>query len=441
MVHAAALIEKKREGGALSRVEIEMLFAAYLGGDVTDYQMSALLMAIFFQGMLPEELSVWTEAMIASGDRLSFAAGAPLVDKHSTGGVGDKISLPLAPLLSACGLRVPMISGRGLGHTGGTLDKLESIPGFQTRFDGPSFRALIEEKRAAIIGQSERLVPMDKRLYGLRDVTGTVPSIPLIASSIMSKKIAEGAEHLLLDVKVGEGAFMKTQESALELAKTCATLGASMGQKVTALLTNMRAPLGVMVGNALEVKESIEILKGGGPADTRALTIAFAEELLRSAGEDPAQAKEKLDSGAALEAFRIMIDAQGGEVGVVDHPEQHLAKAEQKSPLAAPRSGFVQSINALAVGQACVRLGAGRARAADLIDPAVGLEVLSHLGARVEAGEPLALIHHNAPISPAAKTLLDQAWVISDEPGPTQPLLIARVQEESVEWLEEPAQA
>jgi pyrimidine-nucleoside phosphorylase/thymidine phosphorylase len=326
-MRAVDLIERKRDGGALTADELRFLVKGNTTGEIPDYQMAAFLMAVYFKGMRPEELAPWTEAMLRSGSVLDFSdLSGRCVDKHSTGGVGDKISLPLAPLVAACGVRVPMVSGRGLGHTGGTLDKLESIPGFSTQQSSARFRELVDTLGLGLIGQTADIAPADKLLYALRDVTATVESIPLIASSIMSKKLAEGIDALVLDVKVGNGAFMRSVDQARTLAETMAGIGQRMGKRVVAYLTDMNQPLGATVGNALEVRESVEILRGGGPADVRALTLTFAREMLQLGGVDPAEAERALDDGRALARFRALVEAQGGDPRVIDDPDR-LPKA------------------------------------------------------------------------------------------------------------------
>jgi len=432
MARVVDLIELKREGEALPQAEVLELFNRYLAGQVEDYQMSALLMAIYFQGMETTELVAWTDAMMRSGDvfEWSHIAGHK-VDKHSTGGVGDKISLPLAPLLGACGLIVPMISGRGLGHTGGTLDKLESIQGFNTQQDAVAFERLLAEVGVGLIGQTERIVPVDRRLYALRDVTGTVPSIPLIASSIMSKKLAEGSEHLILDVKVGAGAFMKTREMARSLAQTCIQLGVGIGRDVRALITQMDQPLGAMVGNALEVKESVAILQGQGPEDTRALTLALAEELLEMCGMDPSLATQRLDSGEAFERFCVITEAHGGDVAMLKDLSL-LPTAPHRAPLLAPQSGYISGLDAFKVGKASSLLGAGRAVASDKIDPRVGFELLKKVGDYVERGEPIAWIEHAERGFEEAQAGLLNAYAWSEEPVERPTLIYERVTTDAV---------
>lgn len=432
-MRVAELIARKRDGGRLDDGEIRRLIEGYAKGEVPDYQMSALAMAVFFRGLDPRELAAWTDAMLRSGEVLDLSAlpGAK-VDKHSTGGVGDKISLPLAPLVAACGVRVPMISGRGLGHTGGTLDKLESIPGFRTDLSVERFVALVgdDAMRLGLIGQTAEICPADKRLYGLRDVTGTVESIPLIASSIMSKKLAEGIDGLVLDVKVGSGAFMKTEADARALAETMVAIGERMGCRTVALLTDMSAPLGRMVGNALEVRESIDVLRGGGPADIRALTLRLATEMLVLGGRDPAEAEAcataALDDGRAFDRFRAIVRAQGGDVAAVDDPDR-LPTAPHVVDHPAARSGHLTAIDTARVGLAAMALGAGRARTDDIVDPRVGLEVLARPGDRVDKGAPLFRIHHADRGLDACRAHLDAAWSYGDAPPPKRPLVIDRV--------------
>ncbi len=432
-MRAVELIAQKRNGHPLDPDDIRALIAGYTRGEVPDYQMSALAMAVYFRGMQPDELSAWTDAMLRSGDvlDLSHIPGAK-VDKHSTGGVGDKISLPLAPLVAACGVRVPMISGRGLGHTGGTLDKLESIPGFRTDLPVERFVAQVadDDMRLGLIGQTEEIAPADKRLYALRDVTATVESVPLIASSIMSKKLAEGIDGLVLDVKVGSGAFMKTEADARLLAETMVGIGNRMGCKTVALLTDMSEPLGRMVGNALEVRESIDILRGGGPADVRALTLRLAVEMLVLGGVSRSDAEartvEVLDSGAALKRFRAIVEAQGGDPAAIDDPSR-LAQAPHVEAFVAKKAGYVTAIDTARVGLAAGCLGAGRARTDDVIDPAVGLEICVRLGDRVDAGQPLARIHHRSRGLDDCRAHLSAAWTTGEAPPAERPLIIDRV--------------
>jgi pyrimidine-nucleoside phosphorylase len=397
-----ALIRNKRDGGELADDELRAFVAGVTDGSFADYQVSAMLMAIFFRGMSDRELATFADAMLRSGEILDLSSiDRPRVDKHSTGGVGDKISLPLAPAVAACGAAVPMVSGRGLGHTGGTLDKLESIPGFRIDLPVADFIRQVAELGVCLIGQTAEIAPADRRLYAIRDVTATVESIPLIASSIMSKKLAEGIDALVLDCKVGDGAFMKREADARELAAAIRAIGAAAGKKVHVCLTDMNAPIGRMVGNALEVAESIEVLGGGGPADTRELTCVLGGEMLVAAGieADPAAARARieaaLDGGEALAVFEKMVAAQGGDPRVASDPDGILPRARRQRQVLAPRAGAVAAIGAEAVGVAALALGAGRARKEDEIDPAAGIELLCRVGDRVEEGQPLAVLHYN----------------------------------------------
>jgi len=421
------LIRTKRDGGTLDPEDIRAFIAAYSRDEVPDYQVAALLMAVYFQGLDPGELSAWTDAMLRSGEvlNLDHIPGAK-VDKHSTGGVGDKISLPLAPIVAACGVRVPMVSGRGLGHTGGTLDKLESIPGFRTDLTVERYVEMVADIGASLIGQTAEITPADKRMYALRDVTATVPSIPLIASSIMSKKLAEGIDALVLDVKVGTGAFMTNEADARVLAQTMVAVGERMGKRVVALLTDMNQPLGVAVGNALEVRESIDILRGAGPDDTRTLTLTLARTMLELGGVDPGGAERAIADGSALRKFREIVAAQGGDVAAIDDPTR-LPTAAHTTPLVADRAGYIAAIDTRAVGIAAGHLGAGRATKDDVIDPAVGLEICVRLGDRVEGGQPLVRMHHNERGLDAATALLRAAYTIGDEVVRAGPLVIGRV--------------
>lgn len=415
------LIRKKRNGEALSPDELRAFVAGVTDASIPDYQISAMLMAIYFRGMQDEELAVWADAMLHSGDVLELSSiTRPKVDKHSTGGVGDKISIPLAPAVAACGVAVPMVSGRGLGHTGGTLDKLESIPGFSVNLDIERFTQLVDELGVCLIGQTGEIAPADKRLYALRDVTATVESIPLIASSIMSKKLAEGIDALVLDCKVGHGAFMKTIEEARELAKAIQIIGRAAGKPVTAVLTDMNAPIGVMVGNALEVAESIEVLKGGGPADTRELTVVLGGEMLHAGGvaETPEDGQKKieevLDNGKAADLFAKLIEAQGGNPNVVESPDKVLPQAGAKKDLVATQSGVITRIEAQEIGVAGLWLGAGRKRTQDDVDPAVGIELHAKVGDIVQAGSILATLHHNDKGIAEAQNLVLDAYVLGE---------------------------
>jgi thymidine phosphorylase len=415
---AVDVIATKRDGGRLSDEQIDWVVAAYTRGEVADEQMSALAMAILLNGMEPGEISRWTQAMIDSGEVLDLGdVGRPLVDKHSTGGVGDKITLPLAPLVAACGAAVPQLSGRGLGHTGGTLDKLESIPGWRASLTLDEIAAQLADVGAVICATTPTLAPADRKLYALRDVTGTVESIPLIASSIMSKKIAEGTGGLVLDVKVGSGAFMKTPERARELAETMVRIGADHGLATTALLTDMSAPLGRAVGNALEVAESMEVLRGGGPADVVKLTVALANEMLALAGID-ADPAAVLASGAAYPVWERMIAAQGGD------PSAPLPRAAYVESVQAERDGVV-GLDALAIGTAAWRLGAGRARKEDAVQAGAGVLLLVDPGQVVELGQPLLELHTDTPeAAPGARAALAGGVTITDAAPRRPPLLL-----------------
>ena len=384
---AVDVIRNKRDGQILSEDAIRWMLNSYVAGAVADEQMSALLMAIFFQGLTPTELSTWTRTMIESGERLDLSGlSRPTVDKHSTGGVGDKVSLILAPLVAACGAAVPQLSGRGLGHTGGTLDKLESIPGWRAQLTNEEAVRQLEEVGAVICAAGEGLVPADRKLYALRDVTSTIESIALISSSIMSKKIAEGTKSLVLDVKVGRGAFIKDLERARELARTMVSLGNDHGVRTVALLTNMNVPLGRSVGNGLEVTESVEVLQGSGPADLVEVTVELAREMVQLAGlsVDP---HEVLRSGAAYEKYCQMIAAQGGD------PNATMRVAPLRETVLAPYGGVLSTLDALKIGVAAWRLGAGRARKEDPVSAAAGLLVLAREGDYVEKGQPLFELH------------------------------------------------
>ena len=389
---AVDVIVRKRGGGALDDDQIDWVVDAYTRDAVADEQMSALLMAILLNGMTRAEIARWTAAMIASGERLDFSGlDRPTTDKHSTGGVGDKITLPLSPLVAACGAAVPQLSGRGLGHTGGTLDKLESIPGWRASVSNAEMLAQLRSVGAVICAAGSGLAPADRKLYALRDVTGTVESIPLIASSIMSKKIAEGTGALVLDVKVGTGAFMKDAASAAELARTMVELGTDAGVRTVALLTEMSTPLGRTAGNALEVTESLEVLAGGGPPDVVALTLALAREMLDAAGLTEADPAVALADGRAMDSWRAMIRAQGGD------PEAPLPRARETHTVLAPMDGVLVRLDALAVGLAAWRLGAGRARKEDPVQAGAGVVLHAKPGAVLAAGEPLMTLHSDTP--------------------------------------------
>lgn len=429
---AVDVIRAKRDRHELSDEQIDWVVAAYTRGAVADEQMSALGMAIFLNGMNRREIARWTKAMIASGERLDFS---PIIgpdrkiataDKHSTGGVGDKITLPLAPLVAAYGVAVPQLSGRGLGHTGGTLDKLESIPGWQAAVSNERMMSILGDVGAVICAAGTGLAPADKKLYALRDVTGTVEAIPLIASSIMSKKIAEGTDSLVLDVKVGSGAFMKDEESARELAQTMVDLGGAAGVKTTALLTDMSTPLGLTVGNAIEVEESVEVLSGGGPADVVELTVALAREMLQASGvdEDPAEA---LADGRAMDVYRRMIRAQGGD------PEAELPVARESHVMSAPATGTLRRLDALAVGVASWRLGAGRSRKEDPVQAGAGVRLHAKPGDHVKAGEPLMTLLTDTPerFERALESLAEAYDIATDDSASAErPLILGRLSAE-----------
>lgn len=416
------LIRTKRDGGRLSTAEIDWLIPAYTSGVVTDEQMSALAMAILFRGLDPDELSAWTAAMIATGERMDFSSlSRPTVDKHSTGGVGDMITLPLAPLVAACGAAVPQLSGRGLGHTGGTLDKLESIPGWRASLSNAEMLAQLDEVGAVICAAGSGLAPADKKLYALRDVTGTVEAIPLIASSIMSKKIAEGTSALVLDVKSGSGAFMKAPERSAELARTMVGLGKAAGVKTVALVTDMEWPLGNAAGNALEVSQAVEVLAGGGPRDVVELTLALAREMLDCAGID-ADPERALADGRAMDTWKAMIRAQGGD------PDAPLPVAKHTQEVRAEASGYLTGMDALAVGIAAWRLGAGRAKQGDPVQAGAGVTWRTRPGARVSEGDVLFTLHTDAPERfDRATAALSGAVTIGDEPAASRPLVVERI--------------
>jgi thymidine phosphorylase len=422
---AVEVIVAKRDGGALTDSQIDWVVDAYTRGVVADEQMSALAMAILLNGMSRGEISRWTAAMIASGERMDFSVlSRPTADKHSTGGVGDKITLPLAPLVAACGVAVPQLSGRGLGHTGGTLDKLESIPGWRADLGNEEMMHQLEEVGAVVCAAGAGLAPADKKLYALRDVTGTVEAIPLIASSIMSKKIAEGTGALVLDVKVGTGAFMKDLDKARELAETMVALGKDAGVSTVALLTDMSTPLGLTAGNALEVRESMEVLAGDGPGDVVELTLALAREMLTAAGVTDVDPADRLADGSAMDVWKAMIRAQGGD------PDAALPTAREKHVVNAPSSGVLTRLDAMAVGMAAWRLGAGRARKEDPVQAGAGVELHAKPGDTVREGEPLMTLHTDEPerFERALEGLLDGVEVTEDETAYTpRPLVIDRV--------------
>ena len=419
------VIVTKRDGGELSDSQIDWVVDAYTRGVVDPEQMSSLAMAILLRGMDRREISRWTAAMIASGETMDFSSlSRPTADKHSTGGVGDKITLPLAPLVAACGVAVPQLSGRGLGHTGGTLDKLEAIPGWQASLSNDAIMRQLEEVGAVICAAGTGLAPADKKLYALRDVTGTVEAIPLIASSIMSKKIAEGTGSLVLDVKVGTGAFMKDEASARELAETMVALGTDAGVRTTALLTDMSTPLGLTAGNAVEVAESVEVLAGGGPADVVELTVALAREMLAGAGVTDVDPADKLADGSAMDTWKAMIRAQGGD------PDADLPTAREQHVVTASQGGVLTRLDAYAVGIAAWRLGAGRARQEEPVQAGAGVVWHARPGDEVAAGQPLFTLHtDDAPRIERALAALEGGYDVSpaDTAYEPRPLVIDRI--------------
>ncbi len=432
------IIHRKRDGRPIPPEAIAELVTRYAQGEVPDYQMAAFCMAVFFRGMSEPELQALTSAMLHSGDVLDLSdIPGPKIDKHSTGGVGDKTSLALAPLVAACGVKVPMVSGRGLGHTGGTLDKLESIPGFDVRLPVARFREIVASVGACLVGQTDRIAPADRKLYALRDLTATVESIPLIASSILSKKLAEGIDGLVLDVKVGSGAFMKRLPDALALARTLVRLGRGMGKDVAALVTDMDQPLGRAVGNSLEVKEILELLRGQGPADLRELTVQLGAEMLQLGGvaatvpEARARIEQAILDGRGFRKLVEIVEAQGGDARVLHDPDR-LPRAARVVEVAATAGGVVEAIDAEAVGLAAMALGAGRSRIEDAVDPAAGLEVRKKVGDRVERGESIASMHlGERPLEPpeAVAARLRAAWRIGAGPASPGPLVLQRIEE------------
>ena len=425
------IIEKKRDGKALSEEEIRFFIKGYTEGTIPDYQMSALAMAIYFKSVTPAEVSVLVDAMMRSGDLVDTSSiPLPKADKHSTGGIGDKVSLVLAPLVACFDVAVPMISGRGLGITGGTLDKLESIPGYQAKITEQHFIDVIKQCGCSIIGQTDRLAPADKKLYALRDVTATVPSIPLITASIMCKKMAEGIDALVLDVKCGSGAFMKTLDDARALAISMINVGKAMNKKVSAIITDMNQPLGQTAGNALEVIESIETLQGKGPADLVDLTVLFAAEMIslvhpvKDMKALDLELRAKLQNGDALARFRDMVRLQHGDVRAIDDVSR-LPKAKIVEEYSAPHAGYVAEVNADAVGRACIVLGAGRKKTEDPVDFAVGISDLAKIGDKIDKGSPLLMIHANDKHKlEEAEKLLDQAFRFSASPVAPSPAVL-----------------
>jgi len=427
---AVELIELKRDRKTLPADGIEWFIDAYTKGTVPDYQMAAMAMAIVFNGLEPDELAAWTAAMIASGETLDFSEiPAPKIDKHSTGGVGDKISIPLAPLVAACGVAVPMMSGRGLGHTGGTLDKLESIPGFEPRIDRARFGEILRDHHLVLAGQSDTMVPADRKLYALRDASGTVASIPLISSSIMSKKLSEGLDGLVLDVKTGSGAFMDELEESRELARTMVGIGAKSGVETVALITSMDQPLGNEVGNANEIRESVDVLKGEGPEDVTELTLALAEVMLELARIDGGRERllDAIASGAAFQKLKDVAAAHGGDVSVLDDTSL-LEVAEHEAVISATEDGIVSRCDALTIGLAATRLGAGRERKEDDIDRGVAITLAAKIGDEVAKGDPLAVVRFNDEEKwSGQRDKLASAWSVSPDAAPPRDLVLERI--------------
>lgn len=430
MFSAVELIERKRDGLKLSPAQIRWLISAFTSGEVTDYQMAAMAMAVFLRGLDPEELATWTESMLHSGDTLDLSGlEGPKVDKHSTGGVGDKVTIPLLPMVRACGVLAPTLTGRGLGHTGGTRDKLEAIPGMNTALSSDRFMEVLSSHGMVYGGQSENLAPADRKLYALRDATGTVPSLPLIASSIMSKKLAEDLDGLVLDVKTGAGAFMSDPELARALAVTMVGIGKAHGVRTSALLTSMESPLGREVGNASEILESLAILRGDGPRDLWEVTLALGSEMLVLAdkADDRAGARRMLtgavESGQALELFGQVVEAQGGDRRAIEDPSL-LPLAPRRAEVAATASGWISDCHARTVGIAATRLGAGRERKEDSIDPGVGITLLAKRGDRVEQGQPLARVAYREESRwQSVRPMLSAAWSIAEQPPTPVPLI------------------
>jgi pyrimidine-nucleoside phosphorylase len=425
-------IQRKRDGHELTREEIEWMIAAYVAGKLADYQMSALLMAMFLKGMSDAETVALMEAMLHSGKILTLSRiSGPKIDKHSTGGVGDKVSICLAPLVAACGVYVPMISGRGLGHTGGTLDKLAAIPGFRTDLDAETFERVVRETGASLIGQTAEIAPADKLLYALRDVTGTVDSIPLIVASILSKKLAEGIDGLVLDVKVGKGAFMQDMKSARKLGKTLVRVGTRAGKRVSALVTDMSSPLGRCVGNALETREALDLLAGQAPPDLLECTLALGEEMLvlGRVAKNRAAARKRLTAalvdGSAARTMERIVRAHGGDADVVKN-RALLPRAALEEQVVAPTSGYVGSIDAREIGLAAVALGAGRRRTDHPIDLTVGIELLAKPGDSVKKGTPLARLHVRAPAPDVADQVLAAFRITPRRPRAT-PIVLERI--------------
>ena len=421
-MNAAQIIADKRDGKSLEDNSIEFLVKGYTSGEIPEYQMAAFSMAVYFQGMTASETTTFTRCMLESGEQMKWPTSPPAVDKHSTGGIGDKVSIPLAPLLACCGVVVPMVSGRGLGATGGTLDKLESIPGYRTEMSSDEFRSVVNFCGCSIVSASESLAPADKRLYALRDVTGTVPSIPLITASILSKKIAAGNQALILDVKWGSGAFMKTLDQARELSRSLVSVGNQLGLKTTAIVTDMNQPLGNMIGNAVEIDESVQVLKGEGPTDVTELTLELAARLLNQAGvcDSTDQARqtlqEKIDSGEAYQRLVEMVKAHGGDI----EAQRSLAN---KQPVLANESGFLSRVNAERLGLAVIEMGGGRKKLGDPIDHSTGIEFLPKIGDAIEKGQPIAHVFCNGLKSEYVNQLVSAAIGISPIPVDRLPLI------------------
>jgi pyrimidine-nucleoside phosphorylase len=437
-MRAVDIIQKKRDGLELSESEINFLLSGYTRGDITDYQMSAFAMAVFFKSMSGTELAHFTQGMLHSGQVLDLGPLAQIaVDKHSTGGVGDKISIPLAPAVAACGVVVPMISGRGLAHTGGTLDKLESIPGFNVNLSVSQFMAQLQRLGCSLIGQTGEIAPADKKLYSLRDVTATVDCIPLIASSIMSKKLAEGIQGLVLDVKFGSGAILTDIAEATKLAKTMVDIGTRMGKNVAARLTNMDQPTGIMVGNSLEILESLDVLEGKGPVDTVEFVTEFGAEMLVLGGvctdhqQGRAKIREVLSNGKAMEKFAQIIEAQGGNPRICDD-RALLGKAQSQIAIKATTTGFLQSMDTRSIGIAGMMLGAGRQKVSDNVDPLVGIEVHVRLGDEVREGQTLFVMHSNGKGEEQARALIEGALHIGDKQPAPPPLFGPRITKKDI---------
>lgn len=422
-MNVAQIIAKKRDGKALEPEEIESLVAGYARDEVPDYQMAAFAMAVFFQGMTSDETAVFTRCMIDSGERLKWPGSKPSVDKHSTGGIGDKVSIPLAPLLACCGVEVPMISGRGLGTTGGTLDKLESIKGYRCEISNDEFRSIVNWNGCSIASASSKLAPADKRLYALRDVTATVPSIPLITASILSKKVAEGIDALVLDVKWGSGAFMKTLDQARELAKSLVHVGNQMGVKTSAVITDMNQPLGKMIGNAVEIDESIDVLKGEGPEDVTHLTLELGSRLLVAAGVQPddksarSLLQHRIDTGEALTKLEEMVKSHGGDL---TRKREVAASHVVESDV----SGYVSRVNAQRLGLAVIEMRGGRKRIGDSLDHSTGIEFLVRIGDKIEKGQSIANVFCNSKATPYAVELVGASISVSDQPVESPKLIV-----------------